>query len=563
MSHLYKSRGLKVYTKISYQRNKTSIKKQLRPRNAHQKSNSNRSHRLSHSTTQPEEQATTLPLPNGPLFERSLLIPLWKKIRTIGPGFVNSQNNCFLNSVLECLTYTPALAQYFLIHGHRNQCTSIRFCAMCAMDHHVHRCLEEPKSLIKGAAILPRAFTSNLQTFSPNLSLGNQEDAHEFLMFLLDAIHKSTIQGYGKLDANMERTAFVYQIFGGQLRSQLRCRSCNAKSDTFDNFLDLSVDLQKATSVHSALEDFIKVDIIGDNDPDTKYLCNSCEQKVNAEKQITVHELPSYLCVHLKRFTFDLHCGYMRKVTKDIKYGEMLDMAPYVSEGVDFPSTVYQLYAVLVHFGDRCDWGHYFAYVKAPDGEWFRMDDEDVSPAPLDEVLSQQVYMLFYSTQQHTTAPVDTKNTATIEDILSKHTANGTEIKFQHLEANGMDLTLAKGKDISAAVAATATVIETTAQDEKTTTTPEMVAHAKDETVDYQQALEDSVEAPSEGCEYFVDKFNEWIIEPSCKPARSLRGNMSPPTFSAAVSDISSWTIQDLNSLDNANKPWAANGSDV
>lgn len=33
--------------------------------------------------------------------------------------------------------------------------------------------------------------------FSQTFCLGNQEDAHEFMMFLLDAMHKSTVQGYG------------------------------------------------------------------------------------------------------------------------------------------------------------------------------------------------------------------------------------------------------------------------------------------------------------------------------------------------------------------------------
>jgi ubiquitin C-terminal hydrolase len=100
---------------------------------------------------------------------------------------------------------------------------------------------------------------------------------------------------------------------------------------------------------------------------------------VNAGKQMTIHELPSMLCVHLKRFTFDMMRGYMRKVTKDIQYTETLDMAPYVSKETKCKSAIYRLYAVLVHLGYGCDSGHYFAYVKAPDGKWFRMDDEDVS----------------------------------------------------------------------------------------------------------------------------------------------------------------------------------------
>jgi hypothetical protein len=35
------------------------------------------------------------------------------------------------------------------------------------------------------------------------------------------------------------------------------------------------VDLQQANSVQRALENFIKVDMIGGSDPDTKYRCDS------------------------------------------------------------------------------------------------------------------------------------------------------------------------------------------------------------------------------------------------------------------------------------------------
>lgn len=37
------------------------------------------------------------------------------------------------------------------------------YCALCAMELHVRRCLKDPKSFVKGAAILPSYFTSNLK----------------------------------------------------------------------------------------------------------------------------------------------------------------------------------------------------------------------------------------------------------------------------------------------------------------------------------------------------------------------------------------------------------------
>ena len=87
------------------------------------------------------------------------------------------------------------------------------------------------------------------------------------------------------------------------------------------------------------------------------------------------------LTVHLKRFTFDLERGYMRKISERIQYPEFIDMAPYISveekqklQG----KTRYRLYGVLVHLGHSCNSGHYYSYVKNSDGQWYQMDDEMV-----------------------------------------------------------------------------------------------------------------------------------------------------------------------------------------
>lgn len=96
---------------------------------------------------------------------------------------------------------------------------------------------------------------------------------------------------------------------------------------------------------------------------------------------MTIERLPSMLSIHLKRFTYDLRFGMMRKVTDKVEYPNSLDMAPYVTpekRKIYQNGAYYDLYAVLVHIGHSCNSGHYFAYVKSPEGLWYRMDDEEV-----------------------------------------------------------------------------------------------------------------------------------------------------------------------------------------
>ncbi|KAF1801780.1 hypothetical protein V8B55DRAFT_1473889 [Mucor lusitanicus] len=441
----------------------------------------------------------------APLFDKSKLLSTWKINRKIGPGYVNGQNTCFLNSVLECLTYTPPLAQQMLREEHQKQCRMDGFCALCAMEVHVRRCLKDEKSFSKGAAILPRYFTSNLRALSKTLRLGRQEDAHEFYMFMLSAFQKASIQGLGKLPPKVEETALVYQIFGGKLRSQLKCYSCKATSNNYEACLDLSVDLtNKADSLERAFQNFIKVDVIGSDDPNNRYKCDHCKQMVKAGKQMTINELPMMLTVHLKRFAFDMYRGCMSKITTYVDYPETLDMAPYTSQDKKIEKAEYSLYAVLVHYGYSCDSGHYYAYVKAPNGQWNRMDDEDVTPVSLKEVLSQTAYMLFYQ-QSSVTTSADTAIPA-----AAAATPLSTQLPNQPLP-------LVVSEPIPKKV-----LVDITA---KKPTVPER----RVKFIDQSAAISDNPRA--------------WTVNSTDRPRRSLRGNLSPETYSANVGDISAWNI--------------------
>ena len=52
--------------------------------------------------------------------------------------------------------------------------------------------------------------------------LGRQEDAHEYLVSLLDAMHEAVLAGiHPKPPREVAQTSFIYRIFGGTCRSQV------------------------------------------------------------------------------------------------------------------------------------------------------------------------------------------------------------------------------------------------------------------------------------------------------------------------------------------------------
>ena len=62
------------------------------------------------------------------------------------------------------------------------------------------------------------------------------------------------------------------------------------------------------------------------------------------------------------------------------------------AEGI---STVYDLYAITNHFGSL-NGGHYTAFAKNPDGNWYNFNDSAVGGASGTQLRSSAAYLLFY-----------------------------------------------------------------------------------------------------------------------------------------------------------------------
>jgi hypothetical protein len=62
----------------------------------------------------------------------------WKRQTSIGPGFNNLGNTCFLNSVLQSLMYTPALRNYFSNSNHIKDCRAKGVCFLCEFSRLVN-----------------------------------------------------------------------------------------------------------------------------------------------------------------------------------------------------------------------------------------------------------------------------------------------------------------------------------------------------------------------------------------------------------------------------------------
>ncbi|MCL7023848.1 hypothetical protein MKW94_022367 [Papaver nudicaule] len=310
----------------------------------------------------------------------------------IGAGLWNLGNTCFLNSVLQCFTHTVPLLQNLVTLDHPSKCrrNAEDFCVIRALHVHIDTSLQSV-----GRAISPYSFVNNLGNISSSFHRYQQEDAHEFLQCLMDKIDTSCCEMDMQVRSPLpQEDSFIKSIFGGRLKSQLKCCNCDHCSITFEPLIDLSLEIEDVDTLVDALKSFTKIEKIEDSE--TKFICDNCKKEVVLEKQFTLDQAPSVAAFHLKRFKND---GFhVEKVDKDIKYPLELDLQPYTGCSENFDEKLkYELYAVIVHSGISYSSGHYFCYVRSSPGIWFLMDDSRVVIVSEQQVLSQEAYILFYA----------------------------------------------------------------------------------------------------------------------------------------------------------------------
>ncbi|XP_030760764.1 ubiquitin carboxyl-terminal hydrolase 36 isoform X2 [Sitophilus oryzae] len=340
---------------------------------------------------------------------------------SVGAGMVNMGNTCYLNSTLQALFHVPSLVNWLMSDKeHIQECHDTGVCIICAM----RKTLQESQQRNVNS-IRPVLIYNKLRFVCRNLIPGRQEDAHEFLRYLIEAMEKSYLQRFkdhNKFDSKIKETTPLNQILGGYLRSAVRCLRCGHVSTTFQHFQDLLLDIRKAQTVGEALELYFSREKLDDD----SYHCEACQKKVPANKQFSIERAPKVLCIQLKRFSVSNN-----KITKHVAFKHRLNLTHYVRPRPNTP-LIYRLVALVTHMGPTVSCGHYTAVAQAPSGNFYQFDDSMVRSISHQTVFNTNAYIMLYELESQPQAqksvPVapKTKVSSTITEAGSTSSANSS-----------------------------------------------------------------------------------------------------------------------------------------
>lgn len=326
-------------------------------------------------------------------------------------GLINLGNKCFMNSIIQCLSHTLKLTDYFLSGKYieddpeyLNKRKQEFFVIMSYVN--LLKNLWDTNQLIK-----PKSFCENISKHIQKYFNLQQQDSHECLMYILDLLHKGlqydievNIKGEIKneTDSLMKKSleqwkmfyeksySSIIEYFNGLLFNNIKCNNCDFNEDVFEPYNCLSINLRNSTDTYS-LDDCLD-DYFTDSESIDTWNCSKCKNN-GCSKNTKVWSFPTHVIIHLKRFTNE-----GQKINHHVDFPlDNLNLTKYISQSKKDPNNyIYTLYAVNYHSGSLNS-GHYWSCCKNLDSNWYLFNDGHVSKVHNEqELLTKNAYILFY-----------------------------------------------------------------------------------------------------------------------------------------------------------------------
>lgn len=293
-------------------------------------------------------------------------------------GLINVGHNCYMNVVIQCLAFTPGFKNFCLTMP--NAMYNANNDGPFFLDSFAHIF-----SLMNGSkSICPDWLITDSQYINPIYKPPYQQDAHEFLINLLDKFDQECRAALfnNNRDASKniinQPSTMISNMFYGKISTKVRCKKCNYSNDEVSTFSDISIPIHTYNSVETAINKMLS---FTSDEVDGK--CEKCDQAncVIASKNII--QYPLILIVTLMRF--DNQC---RKIDDYLEYQKFITVGENKIK--------YQLYAMIIHEGRMINHGHFISYVMDSKETWYKVNDVCIFKVHEKKILELNPYVLFY-----------------------------------------------------------------------------------------------------------------------------------------------------------------------
>ena len=207
-------------------------------------------------------------------------------------------------------------------------------------------------------------------------------DGEELLMHLEDKLE----------DAN--KNSIIRDIFYSKIAEVYRCKHC---SNEFRFTKTEQVFLNKGNIVENLAE------MSTEKDFGPQRECEKCKVKRDHTEKIVFESPP-----HVLQISFKPQKGESWFNRQEAEFPEAINLRPFMEDACG-SNVVYQLYAVQI------GGGHYWAYCKAPNGQWNECNDSWVSQKSLDYVLGRKhPFSLYYMRSPDLDQQIDVASEETV-----------------------------------------------------------------------------------------------------------------------------------------------------
>ncbi|WFD36205.1 ubiquitinyl hydrolase 1 [Malassezia cuniculi] len=378
-------------------------------------------------------------MPPRPPAERAPMAPkdTAKDQIVLACGLHNFGNSCYMNATLQCLSATVSLSRYML-DGMYKRAINVQN-PLGTRGALAEAYAQLVRRLWRGQGpFAPYEFRDVISRVAPVFRGSEQQDAQEFLVFLLDGLHEdlnlvlqrpapfelsdaqqkiidtSAPQVASSIEWQRYRTrenSVIVDTFQGQLRNRMTCTVCGTISTTYNTFMYLSLPIphvrRGSVSLEQCLNAFVHDEVM---DGANAWHCPKCKKPRRSIKQLTFARLPPILLIQLKRFYYKgaVTEKIRTRVTFPIDDFDLTNYMPpplppgaampgYVPSQTQRPPYVYDLYGVTHHFGDL-NTGHYTASVRTH-GRWMECDDTRIGSESESKLHSDSLYILWFRRQ--------------------------------------------------------------------------------------------------------------------------------------------------------------------